>query len=233
MKKAPIYFFCLFVLVLGLSACNNAPTENNTAAVETPAPQAKAQTVALTTPGLKVGDTAPDFSLMNVDKKLYSFKDVKDANGNTPKGYIVTFTCNTCPVAQAYEDRIIELHKKMAPLGYPVVAIQPNDPAVQPGDSFEAMQKRAKSMNYPFVYLFDDGQKIYPQYGASRTPEVYLVDNNLKVRYHGAIDDNSQDPDAVKVNYVENAVSAIGRGEEPNPADVRAVGCSIKAKRGS
>ncbi len=233
MKRTPVTFFSLFALVLGLNACNNAPAENNTVAVENPAPQPKAQTVALTTPGLKVGDTAPDFSLMNVDKKMYSFKDVKDANGNTPKGYIVTFTCNTCPVAQAYEDRIIELHKKMSPLGYPVVAIQPNDPAVQPGDSFEAMQKRAKSMNYPFVYLFDDGQKIYPQYGASRTPEVYLVDNNLKVRYHGAIDDNSQDPDAVKVNYVVNAVIAIEKGEEPNPADVRAVGCSIKAKRGS
>ncbi|MDX1940686.1 MAG: thioredoxin family protein [Saprospiraceae bacterium] len=176
-------------------------------------------------PGLKVGDTAPDFKLKNVDGKMVSLKDYNDA-----KGYIVIFTCNTCPVAKAYENRIIELHNKTAPKGYPVVAIQPNDPSVQPGDSFEAMQARAKAESYPFAYLFDDGQKIYPQYGASRTPEVYLLDKNLKLRYTGAIDDN-QNSSAVTVNYVEKAIAAIEAGKEPDPSLVKAVGCGIKAKK--
>lgn len=175
--------------------------------------------------GLKVGDTAPDFKLKNVDGKMVSLKDYKDA-----KGYIVIFTCNTCPVAKAYENRIIELHNKTAPKGYPVVAIQPNDPNVTPGDSFEKMQARAKEESYPFAYLFDDGQQVYPQYGATRTPEVYLLDKNLKLRYTGAIDDN-QNASAVKVNYVEEAIKSIEAGDEPNPSLVKAVGCGIKAKK--
>ncbi|MCB0610574.1 MAG: thioredoxin family protein [Lewinellaceae bacterium] len=233
MKKAPVLLLC--VAALGLGACKDTAAEKAPAgevsAVQAPQPEAKAQNVALKPEGLKVGDTAPDFSLMNVDKKLYSLKDIKDANGNAPKGYIVTFTCNTCPVAQAYESRIIELHKKMSPMGYPVVAIQPNDAGINPGDGFEAMQKRARDRGYPFVYLYDEKQEIYPQYGASRTPEIYLLDTNLKVRYHGAVDDNSQDPSAVKVNYVEKAVGALEKGQDPDPADVRAVGCSIKGRK--
>lgn len=181
--------------------------------------------------GLQIGDKAPDFQLKNVDGKMYSLKDVKDANGKEAKGYIVTFTCNTCPFAQLYEDRLIQLHNKMAPQGYPVVAIQPNDPAVQPGDSYEKMQQRAKENKYPFVYLFDDGQKVFPQYGAAHTPEIYLLDKNLVLQYHGAVDDNAQDPDNVKINYVESAIAALEKGKKPEPSNVRAIGCSIKVKR--
>lgn len=181
--------------------------------------------------GLKVGDKAPDFKLKNVDGKAYSLQDVKDANGNKPKGYVLVFTCNSCPVAQMYEDRIIALHNKLAPQGYPVVAIQPNDPAVQPADGFEQMKVRARDRQYPFLYLFDDGQKVYPQYGAGRTPEVYLLDDQLTVQYHGAIDNNSEDETAVTKRYVESAVAALQKGEKPDPAEVKAIGCSIKAKR--
>ncbi len=176
--------------------------------------------------GLKVGDKAPDFSLKNVDGKMVSLADYKDV-----KGYIVTFTCNTCPYAVMYEDRIIALHNKYAPLGYPVVAIQPNDPEAQPGDAFDKMQTRAKEKGFPFAYLFDEGQKIYPQYGASRTPEIYLLDKNLTVRYTGAIDDNAQDASAVTVRYVEDAIAALEKGKNPEPSFVKAVGCTIKVKK--
>lgn len=183
------------------------------------------------TKGLKVGDKAPTFKLKNVDGKVYSLEDVKDANGNKPKGYIITFTCNTCPFAVAYEDRLIELHNKAAAMGYPVVAIQPNDPGVKAGDSFEKMQERAKEKEFPFLYLMDEKQEVYPAYGASRTPEIYLLDNTMTLRYTGAIDDNYQDAEAVENQYVLDAIKAIEAGKDPDPDFVKAIGCTIKPKR--
>jgi peroxiredoxin len=183
-----------------------------------------------TAAGLNVGDTAPDFNLKNVDGKMVSLATVPAVAGVQTEGYIVTFTCNTCPYAVMYEDRIIELHKKLAPQGWPVVAIQPNDPDVKPGDGFEEMKVRAKEKEFPFVYLFDEGQKVFPQYGATKTPHVYVLDKNRKVRYIGAIDNNAQDADAVTQRYVENAVAAIKTGKEPDPNFTKAVGCGIKSK---
>ena len=176
--------------------------------------------------GLKVGDTAPDFRLKNVDGKMVSLKDYKKA-----KGFIVTFTCNTCPYAVMYEDRIIELHKKMEPKGYPVIAIQPNDPSVQPGDSFSKMQQRAKEKKFPFAYLMDEGQKVYPMYGATRTPHLFLLDKTMKVRYIGALDDNASDATAVTKRYVEDAIAALEKGKDPEVTSTKAVGCTIKAKK--
>jgi peroxiredoxin len=178
---------------------------------------------------LKIGDKAPDFTLVNaVDGKPYQLsKDFPEAT----RGYIVTFTCNTCPFAIKYEDRIIALHEKMAPKGYPVVAIQPNDPAIKPGDDMEAMKAQAEKKDYPFVYLFDEGQKVYPQYGASRTPEIFLLDKDLVLRYHGTIDDSATDPAAVTVNYVEQAVEALESGRKPDPATTKAIGCTIKTNK--
>lgn len=193
-------------------------------------PFGKKSTGTTVADGLSVGDIAPDFSLPNVDGKLVSLASTKDANGSTPKGYIVVFTCNTCPYAVMYEDRIIELHQKMSPKGWPVVAIQPNDPDLKPGDGFEEMKVRASEKKFQFAYLLDDGQKISPQYGATKTPHFFLLDANRKVRYIGALDDNAQDADAVKKRYVENAISAIEAGKEPDPASTKAIGCGIKSK---
>jgi peroxiredoxin len=215
-------------ILLGLTACNDQ-NHSQTAAQEQAQPKAVA--VALKTDGLALGEKAPDFKLENVDGKFYSLADIKDVNGEAPKGYIVTFTCNTCPFAQKYEDRLIALHNKMAPLGYPLVAIQPNAPSVQPGDSMSAMQQRAKEKGFPYVYLLDAEQEIYPQYGAGRTPEIYLLDSDLVLQYHGAVDDNAQNPDDVSINYVENAIEALENGETPDPAEVKAIGCMIKAKK--
>ncbi len=178
--------------------------------------------------GLAVGDIAPDFKLKNVDGKMVSLADMTDA-----KGYIVTFTCNHCPYSVMYEDRLIALNKKTKAMGYPVIAINPNDPEVQPKDSYEGMQTRAKEKNFNFPYLFDDGQKVYPKYGATRTPHVFLLDNNRKVRYIGAIDDNAQDAGAVQDKFVENAIAALENGKDPDPSFTKAIGCSIKAKKKS
>lgn len=175
--------------------------------------------------GYKVGEQAADFSLKNVDGSMVSLADYKGVNG-----YIVIFTCNTCPYAEMYEDRIISLHNKYASLGYPVVAINPNDPSVKPGDDFAAMQARAKEKKFPFKYLFDDGQKVYPAFGATRTPHVFLLDANRYVRYIGAIDDNAQDPAGVTIKYVENAIAALKSGNNPDPSETKAIGCTIKVK---
>lgn len=181
--------------------------------------------------GIGIGDKAPYFKLQNIDGKWYSFDNITDANGNTPKGYIIIFTCNTCPYAEASEQRIIDLHNTYAPKGYPVVAIQPNDPKIKPGDSFEAMKANAEKKGFPFLYLLDEGQEIFPQYGATKTPEVYLTDSDRIVRYHGAIDDNVRDASGVKVRFVEDAIVAIEKGQKPDPDTTKAIGCGIKASK--
>lgn len=216
------------VFALAFTACKNTSTEggDQNASAATAEGQPAGGTDAL-----KIGDKAPVFELMNVDGTTYSLKDVRDANGKKPKGYIVTFTCNTCPYANGYESRIIALHQKYAAFGYPVVAIQPNDPEAQPGDSFEAMQQRAQEKSYPFLYLFDAEQSVYPSYGATRTPEVFLLDSDFVLRYHGAIDDAPEDPEEATAKYVEAAITAIDAGQMPNPADVKAIGCNIKPKK--
>lgn len=176
--------------------------------------------------GYDIGDIATDFKLENIDGKMVSLADYKNA-----KGFIVIFTCNTCPYAVAYEDRIVELDKKYAALGYPVIAIMPNNVEVQPKDSMEDMRARAKAKGFTFPYLMDAGQKIYPQYGATKTPHVYILQKTKKgneVKYIGAIDDNYQDATAVKVKYVENAVDALLNGKAVTETKTRAIGCTIK-----
>lgn len=178
------------------------------------------------TSGYKPGDTATDFKLKSVDGKMYSMADYKDA-----KGFIVVFTCNHCPFAVKYEDRIIDLAKKYESKGYILLAINPNDPEAQPLDSYDLMKVRAKEKGFTFPYLFDDGQKIYPQYGATKTPHVFLLDKNLVVKYIGAIDDNVEDASAVKVKYLENAIAALDKNQTPSPETTKAIGCSIKTKK--
>lgn len=180
------------------------------------------------TSGLKVGDEAPDFSLKNIDGKMVSLADMKDA-----KGFLVIFTCNHCPYSKAYEDRIIALDKKYKSKGYPVVAINPNDPAQYEEDSFENMQKRAKDKGFTFPYLFDETQNTAKAYGASRTPHVYLLqkDNGkLIVRYIGAIDNDTEENNPDRTNFAANAVDALLSGSTPNPDFTKAIGCSVKWK---
>ena len=176
--------------------------------------------------GYKVGDEATNFTLKNIDGKKTSLSDYRDA-----KGFIIVFTCNTCPYSVAYEDRIMALDKKYKTKGYPVIAINPNDPAAKSGDSMAAMKVRAKEKGFTFPYLLDVGQKIYPQYGASRTPHVYILErqgNKYIVQYIGAIDNSSRNPDAVTERYAEDALDALLAGQQPTTTYTRAIGCSIK-----
>ena len=176
--------------------------------------------------GYEVGDTAVDFKLENVDGEMVSMANYKKA-----KGFIVIFTCNTCPYSVAYEDRIIALDKKYKTKGYPVIAINPNDPEASNGDSLTDMKVRAKEKGFTFPYLFDKGQKIYPQYGATKTPHVYILKkekNKLKVAYIGAIDNNSRNAAAVTKKYAEDAINALLEGKKPAKTTSRAIGCSIK-----
>ena len=177
-------------------------------------------------PGYQVGDVATDFSLKNVDGTMVSLSDFEEA-----QGFIIIFTCNTCPYSVAYEDRIIALDKKYASLGYPVIAINPNDPAAIDGDDLTDMKLRAEEKGFTFPYLQDKGQKIYPQYGATRTPHVFVLQKQGTehiVRYIGAIDDSSRNPDAVSERYVEDAVNALLEGNQPQTTNTKAIGCSIK-----
>lgn len=177
--------------------------------------------------GYKIGDVAEDFSLKNVDGKMVSLSDYKNA-----KGFIVTFTCNTCPFAVAYEDRIIALDKKYASKGYPVIAIMPNNIVVKPDDNLEAMKQRAKEKGFTFPYLIDKEQKVYPKFGATKTPHMFVLQKTKKgnvVKYIGAIDDNYKDASSVKTKYVEKAVDALIQGQEVEQKETKAIGCSIKA----
>ncbi len=183
-------------------------------------------TVKKVASGYEIGNVATDFSLKNTDGKNVSLKDFKSA-----KGFIVIFTCNHCPYAVAYEDRIIALDKKYKKLGYPIIAINPNNPEKSKGDGYEDMIVRSKEKKFTFPYLFDEGQKIYPQYGATKTPHVYVLQKTEKgnvVQYIGAIDDNYEDEKAVKVKYVEDAVNALLKNKEVQVKTTKAIGCTIK-----
>jgi peroxiredoxin len=183
---------------------------------------------SLVNAGLKPGDKAVAFSLKNVDETTISLGDYSDQ-----KGVILVFTCNPCPFAKAYEQRIIDLDKKYASQGYPVVAINPNDADVSPEDTFSKMKDKAEEKGYPFPYLKDESQEVYKAYGATRTPHIFLLENKggkFKVAYIGAIDDNAMDAASVTQKYLESAIEALMAGTTPSPESTKAIGCTIKAK---
>jgi peroxiredoxin len=173
--------------------------------------------------GYEIGDTARDFELKNIDGKTVSLSDYEGA-----RGYIVIFTCNTCPYSKMYEQRIIELHEKYASQGFPVVAINPNDPQKSPGDAYDKMIKRAKDKGFPFPYLIDETQEVTKAYGATNTPHVYVLNKERKVMYIGAIDNNPRDANNADKNYVEDAINAIKSSSKPKTTKTKAIGCTIK-----
>ncbi len=179
--------------------------------------------------GYQVGDQVKDFSLKNIDGTKKSLSEMKAA-----KGFIVVFTCNSCPYAKAYEQRIMDLNKKYQPKGYPVIAINPNDPVRKPEDSFDSMQKRAKEIGYDFPYLFDETQQVAKAFGATKTPHVYLLEkksDKMVVQYIGAIDDNTEDANKVEEPYVGNAIDALLAGKPVKKKETKAIGCTIKWKK--
>lgn len=179
--------------------------------------------------GYEIGDAAADFKLKNVDGKMVSLSDFK-----TAKGFIVIFTCNHCPYAKKYEERIIELDKKYKEQGYPVIAINPNDPNIQAEDGYQEMIERAAQRGFTFPYLVDEGQKVFPQYGATKTPHVFVLQKeNSKniVKYIGAIDNNYENPNDVSEYYVQDAVNALIEGKPVKMTKTVAIGCTVKVKK--
>jgi peroxiredoxin len=179
-------------------------------------------------PSYEIGDVVADFKLKNVDGKMISLSDYKSG-----KGVILIFDCNTCPYSRAYNDRIIELHKKYASQGFPVITINPNNPELSPGDSFSEMAQRAKSKNYSFPYLVDETQSVARSFGASNTPHVFVLKNDakdFKVAYIGTIDNNSRDASAATKKYVEEAVNALLENKAIATTRTKAIGCGIKWK---
>ena len=179
--------------------------------------------------GYKPGDKALGFTLKNVDGNNFGLADVSDN-----KGVILIFTCNHCPFSVAYEDRIIALSKKYKEQGFPVLAINPNDPVAYPADSYENMIERASEKGFDFPYLLDETQEIAKAYGAMKTPHVYILskkESDYIVEYVGAIDDNSNEPDQVKIKYVENAIEELLQGKKVTTNYTKAIGCGIKWKK--
>lgn len=179
--------------------------------------------------GVSVGDKAPNFSVVNVDGKRLTLNTFDGADG-----VILIFTCNHCPYSIAYEDRIIALHNEFAKQGWPVLAVNPNDPEREPEDSFENMQKRAKEKEFPFPYALDATQEVALAYGARRTPHVFILKKEkigFRVAYIGAIDDSPRDESSVETRFVSDAINTLELGSNPVTEITKAIGCSIKWKK--
>ena len=178
--------------------------------------------------GYQVGDTVNSFTLPSVQGTDISLDDFNDQ-----KGVILIFDCNTCPYSQAYRDRIKDLHAKYSPQGFPVIAINPNDPERQPGDSFDKMKAYSAEHEYQHHYLQDIEQDVTRAFGATNTPHVFVLENasgKFTVEYIGAIDNNTRSASAADKKYVEDAVDALLAGSEPKVSKTKAIGCSIKWK---
>lgn len=174
---------------------------------------------------LKIGDKALDFELLGVDGQNHSLSDISSGKQATA----VVFTCNHCPYVLAWLDRIIAAAKDYSGQDVAFVGINANDPVKYPADNFEGMQQLAQERDLPFPYLHDETQEVAAAYGAERTPEIFLFDSDLGLRYHGAPDDNYDDPQP-KTPYLRDALDAVLAGEEPPLAETAPVGCTIKWK---
>jgi peroxiredoxin len=173
---------------------------------------------------LKIGDKAIDFSLIGIDDKTHSLSEYSN------KIVAVVFSCNHCPYVRAWEDRMIKIQADYATKGAQLVAINANDASKYPDDSFQNMKVRVHEKKFNFPYLRDEDQKVASAYGAQRTPEVFLFDIKRTLQYHGAIDDNYDDPNAVKVQYLRDALNAILNGTKAPIPETAPVGCTVKWK---
>jgi peroxiredoxin len=178
--------------------------------------------------GYQVGDTVSDFKLKNVDGKMISLADFKDA-----KGFIIIFDCNTCPMSRAYNSRIIALDKKFAPMGFPVVLINPNSAELVPEESFDKMKAHAKERRYDFPYLYDESQDVVKKFAPTNTPHTFVLNKTaggLLVAYIGAIDNNSRDGSKADKHFVEDAVNQLLAGKPVAVTNTKAIGCTVKIK---
>jgi peroxiredoxin len=174
---------------------------------------------------LAIGAAPPmsDVPMRGVDGRSVSIADVAGARGT-----LVIFTCNHCPWARAWESRIVELGNAYRERGIGVVAINPNDPAQQADDGYEPMRTRAREAGMRFPYVVDETSGVARAFGATRTPEVFLFDAQRRLVYHGSVDDNAHEPDAVQQRYLRDALEALLAGRPIAQATTRSMGCTIK-----
>lgn len=181
---------------------------------------------------LPLGARAPEFKLPGVDGREYSLEDFKDA-----AALVVVFTCNHCPTAQAYEERIKKLVDEYKAKNVAFVAISPNDPEsvrldelgyTDLGDSFEDMKIRAKDKAFNFPYLYDgDSEEASRAYGPAVTPHAFVFDGDRRLRYVGRVDDAERES-LVKSQDLRKAIDAVLTGKQPAVAQTKAFGCSVK-----
>jgi len=181
--------------------------------------------LATSATALDLGATIPEATVKmhNVDGRDLSIADVKGS-----KGTLVIFTCNHCPFAKAWEQRIVELANTYSGKGVGVVLVNANDPTTHAEDGFEEMQARAKSRGMKVPYVVDDTSGVARAFGASVTPEAFLFDKAGKLAYHGAVDDNRNEPDKVKARYLKDALDAVVAGKAPALPETKGLGCGIK-----
>ena len=174
---------------------------------------------------LSIGQRAPDFNLPGVDGHAYAL-----AAFQGQRVIVVIFTCNHCPYAQAYVNRLIALQRDFADQAVQFIAINPNDAAGYPEDSFDSMIKHAQHHQFNFPYLRDELQRVAHAYGAEYTPEAYVLNAKFAVRYIGRIDDNWQHPEKVQSHDLRAAITAVLAGKPVANPVTHAIGCTIKWK---
>jgi peroxiredoxin len=174
---------------------------------------------------IKIGDPMPAFRLPGVDGNNHSNDDFADE-----KALIVIFSCNHCPYVKAYEDRMIEIQRDYADRGVQLIAICSNDAVNYPEDSFANMKRNADMKGYNFPYLRDETQDVARAFGAEKTPHLFVFGPDRTLAYEGRIDDNHENPRAVKRRYLREALDAILAGKPVPEPETFAIGCTIKWK---
>lgn len=172
---------------------------------------------------IKIGESAPDFSLPGTDGKTHSLASFADK-----KALVIAFSCNHCPYVQAAEERMIAFQRDFGPRGVQLVCINPNDEKVYPEDSFEDMKKRAAAKGFNFTYLRDESQAVAKAYGAQCTPEFFVFGPDRKLAYHGRIDDGYKVAENAKTHDLRDATEAVLSGGQVAGPETMAMGCSIK-----
>ena len=174
---------------------------------------------------LAIGAQAPksDVKMKNIDGRELSIGDVRGAQGT-----LVMFSCNACPWVKAWEDRIAALGNAYQKKGVGVIVINSNDPGQQAEDSYAVMRQRARQRGFQFPYVVDATSDVARVFGATRTPEAFLLDAEGKLVYHGAIDDNAKAPDQVESNYLKDALEAMLGGRAVAMQETKSIGCTIK-----
>ncbi|MEP7254622.1 MAG: thioredoxin family protein [Ferruginibacter sp.] len=176
---------------------------------------------------LPIGNPMPkaDLKLKDVSGKELTMKDAKKENG-----VLVMFSCNTCPYVVKNQERTVAISGFAEKKNIGVIILNSNEALRGDDDSFDAMKTYAKDQNYKWSYVVDKNHEVADAFGANRTPECFLFDKNLKLVYHGAIDDNPSDPSNVKRQHLQQAINELVAGKEISVKESRSVGCSIKRK---